>query len=68
MGLSISEIVTLTKKGLPDTSNLPSYISMPKSYYINSLLLQVAILLIFVLYFIVSIYRVVKKMKNPRFQ
>jgi hypothetical protein len=68
MGLSISQLVTLTNKGLPDTANLPGSLSMPRSYYINSLLLQVVILLLFILYFIVSIFRVVKKIKNPRFQ
>jgi len=68
MGLSMSDMISLTNKGLPDTSSLPTYTSMPRSYYIYSILLQIIILLIFILYFIVSIYRVVKKIKNPRFQ
>jgi hypothetical protein len=63
-----SNLFTITNKGLPDIATLPGSISMPRSFYVNSILLQVVILLIFLLYFIVSIYRVVKKIKNHRFQ
>jgi flagellar biosynthesis/type III secretory pathway M-ring protein FliF/YscJ len=68
MGISISQMFTTTTKGLPNTQSLPASITMSRSYYINSLLLQIVFLLIFILYFVVSIYRVVKKIKNSRFQ
>ena len=67
MGVSIS-LLTITNKGLPDTTSLPASIEMPRDFYVNSILLQVTILLFFILYFVVSIYRVVKKIKNHRFQ
>ena len=67
MGVSIS-LFTITNKGLPDMTSLPASIEMPRAFYINSILLQVTILLVFILYFVVSIYRVVKKIKNHRFQ
>ena len=66
--MGLPDLFTITNKGLPSISPLPSSIEMPRSFYVNSILLQVIILLVFVLYFIVSIYRVVKKIKNHRFQ
>lgn len=66
--LTFSALFGTTNKGIPDTSQLPSSITMKHSYYLYSLLLQATMLLFFVLYFILSVYRVLKKIKNQRFR
>lgn len=56
-----------TNGGLPDVSSLPASIKMPTSYFVYSLLLQIIFMLFFVAYFILSVCRVLKKIKNDRF-
>jgi membrane protein implicated in regulation of membrane protease activity len=65
---SFQGLFLTTLKGLPDLSALPSSTTLSFSTYIYSLALQVIIFLVFMLYFILSVYRVVKKIKNDRFQ
>lgn len=57
-----------TNKGIPDLDNLPTSISLAKPYYIYSILIQTFLLLFFILYFALSIFRVYKKIKNPNFE
>lgn len=57
-----------TNKGIPDLNNLPSSVALAKSDYVYSVLVQCVLLLIFLLYFILSIFRVIKKIKNPKFE
>lgn len=57
-----------TSKGIPDLTNLPPSTTMARPYYICSILLQALILLLFLLYFALSIFRVFKKIKNSKFE
>ena len=65
---TFSGLFTTTSKGIPDTTQLPASIKMNHSYYLYSLLLQATLLLFFLLYFILSIFRVLKKIKNKSFR
>lgn len=66
--MSILDLFRTTERGIPDINDLPSSTTMARPYYLYSLALQVILLLVFLLYFILSIYRVVKKIKNQKFQ
>jgi hypothetical protein len=57
-----------TLKGIPDIKSLPSTINMPRSYFIYSAVLQSVLLLIFILYFALSVFRVAKRIKNGKFR
>lgn len=57
-----------TLKGIPDIKNLPSTITMSKSYFIYSIVLQSVLLLTFTLYFALSVFRVAKRIKNGKFK
>lgn len=57
-----------TYKGIPDTTSLPASTTMAHSHYLYSSLIQATLLIFFVLYFILSIYRVIKKIKNKNFR
>jgi len=65
---SFAGLFSTTYKGIPDTTSLPQSITMKHSYYIYSMLLQATLLLFFVLYFVLSVYRVIKKIKNKNFR
>jgi hypothetical protein len=64
---SFSQLFSTTNKGIPDLSTLPQSVTMALPYYIYSLILQIIIFFIFILYFILAIYRVAKKIKNSKF-
>ena len=57
-----------TNKGIPDLSNLDSSITLAKPFYVYSVLLQSILLLFFIFYFALSIFRVYKKIKNNKFE
>jgi hypothetical protein len=57
-----------SNKGIPDLANLPSSTTLAKPYYIYSVVLQALLLLFFLFYFALSIFRVFKKIKNSRFE
>jgi len=57
-----------TNKGIPDLSNLDSSITLAKPFYVYSAILQSILLLFFILYFALSIFRVYKKIKNNKFE
>lgn len=66
--LSFNDLFKTTLKGVPNTKNLPLSISMSKSFYIYSSVLQSIILLIFLFSAVLSIFRVTKKIKNGKFK
>ena len=66
--MGLMDLFLTTTKGIPDTSNLPLSTTMNRQYYVCSLLLQCVIMLFFLFYFVISIYRVYKKIKNQKFQ
>lgn len=57
-----------TNKGIPDLSNLPPSVTLAKSSYVSSVMVQSVFLLLFILYFALSIFRVYKKIKNNKFE
>lgn len=57
-----------TLKGIPNIKSLPSFINISKSYFIYSTVLQSVLLLIFMLYFALSVFRVAKRIKNGKFR
>lgn len=57
-----------TLKGIPDMKSLPSSINMSKSYFIYSIVLQSVLILIFMLYFALSVFRVAKRIRNDKFR
>ena len=57
-----------TNKGIPDINNLPASTTMTRNYYVCSVIIQCIFFLFFISYFILSIYRVIKKIKNPKFK
>ena len=57
-----------TNKGIPDMTSIPTSTSLSKSTFVYSVIIQVVILLFFLLYFALSVFRVVKKIKNNNFQ
>jgi len=57
-----------TNKGIPDLSNLPSSITLARPFYIYSVLLQSILLLFFIFYFAISVFRIYKKIKNSKFE
>lgn len=57
-----------TNKGIPDMASIPSSTTLSNSTFISSVVIQVVILLFFLLYFALSVFRVVKKIKNNNFQ
>lgn len=57
-----------TNKGIPDLANLSSSTTLAKPFYVYSLLVQCVLLLFFILYFALSVFRVYKKIKNGNFE
>jgi hypothetical protein len=57
-----------TNKGIPDLDSLAGATSLGRPYYVYSILVQSVLLLFFILYFALSIYRVYKKIKNNNFE
>lgn len=53
-----------TNKGLPDTSNLDSYTYLSLNFYVWSIILQITILIVFIAFLIMSISRVLNRIKN----
>lgn len=66
--MGFMDLFLTTNRGIPDTSNLPASTTMTRQYYVASMLLQCTIMLLFLFYFILSIYRVYKKIKNSKFK
>ena len=65
---NIRSFFVTTNKGIPDLATLPSSVDLSKQFYTSSLLIQIIFFVVFLCHFGLSIYRVVKKIKNPRFQ
>ncbi len=66
--VSLSSLFFTTNKGIPDIATLPASTTLAKPFYIYSILLQALFLMFFIFYFALSIFRVVKKIKNYRFE
>jgi uncharacterized membrane protein YciS (DUF1049 family) len=64
---SFSNLFILTNKGIPDLGSLPQSVTVALPFYIYSLILQVIIFSVFLLYFTLAIYRVTRKIKNNKF-
>lgn len=62
------EYFQLTNKGITPISELPSQSFVTASYYGMSLGLEIILLLCFIGLFAFSVYRSVKKIKNPKFR
>lgn len=54
-------------KGIPDTSNLPVGYSLDTAFYVQSLLFEILLLILFIGIFAMSVYRSWKKIKNHKF-
>jgi uncharacterized membrane protein len=57
-----------TSKGIPDLTNLSASTTLAQPFYVYSILVQSILLLFFILYFALSIFRVFKKIKNYKFE
>lgn len=66
--LTFNGLFMTTNKGIPDMTSIPTSTSLSKSTFVYSVIIQVVILLFFLLYFALSVFRVVKKIKNNNFQ
>lgn len=66
--MTFSELFSTTNKGIPDLNTLPQSVTMAFPFYIYSLILQIIIFFIFVLFFMIALYRVLKKIKNKNFK
>lgn len=66
--LTFTGLFLTTNKGIPDIDNLPDSTTLAKPFYVSSLLLQLCFFLVFLAYFALSIFRVIKKIKNSRFE
>lgn len=67
IALSFQELFFTTKKGIPDLTSLPATTSISLSFFVCSAIIQFAIFLYFVSYFIVAVNRVALKIKNKSF-
>jgi len=59
--------LTPTLGGMPVISSLPASYPMSKTFYFSSLITHVLFLTLFVFGFGFSVYRTIKKLKNPKF-
>jgi len=66
--LTFNGVFRTTNMGIPNLSPLPKETYLSKSFYGYSIAVQSIIFLYFIAYFILSIIRVIKKIKNSRFR
>jgi hypothetical protein len=66
--IKLQGIFMTTNKGIPDLNNIPASATLAKSYYVCSVILQAILLLVFLLYFTLSVMRMIKKIKNSTFK
>ncbi len=66
--ITLESLFKTTLRGVPDRKDIPFSINMSRSYFIYSTVLQSIIFLIFILYLVLSVFRVAKKVKNDRFR
>ena len=68
VNMTYQDLFFTTKKGLPNITALPSTITMSSNVFVYSLILQIIVFIFLIFHFGWAIYRVIKKMKNNRFQ
>lgn len=64
---SFDKFFRTTSMGIPNTQNLPTATTMNIRFYLISLMLEGILLLVFAFFFVMAILRVVKKIKNSKF-
>lgn len=65
---TLTGLFKTTNMGIPAIDPLPTETNLSSSFYGCSVTIQCLIFFYFVLYFAVSIARVMKKIKNPKFK
>lgn len=66
--MAISDYFQLTYKGILPSDELPPVTLLSKNFFGLSLGLEIIYLLVFISLFALSVYRSVKKIKNPKFK
>jgi len=56
-----------TNKGLPTTSSLDPYTYLSLTFYVWSIILQITLLVVFISFLVLSINRVLNRIKNDKF-
>lgn len=68
ISFTFNSLFKTVNKGIPNQNQMQYNGTLSYNYFISSAILQAIIFLIFLLYFIMSIYRVVNRIKNKRFK
>ena len=66
--MGLADLFKTTNKGILQMEELSQTTSLSKSFFSMSLGLQIFFMLIFIAIFGLSIFRSVKKVKNPKFK